>query len=103
MQRLPCRAAGGYHRVSVGDKFKDGRYRVLSKLGWGHFSTVWLCSDASTGKEVALKARACTADAALRARAGSARARAARARGWTHAPGGAERSRRRNRAALGSR
>jgi hypothetical protein len=41
----------------VGDTFKAGRYTVLSKLGWGHFSTVWLCADATTGKEVALKAR----------------------------------------------
>ena len=47
--------AGGYHRVSVGDTFKDGRYKVLTKLGWGHFSTVWLCSDASSGAHVALK------------------------------------------------
>ena len=80
--------------MSVGDKFKDGRYRVLSKLGWGHFSTVWLCSDASTGKEVALKARAAPADAALRARAGHARRRAARARvdarAWTPPSGSAK-------------
>ncbi|KAJ9064371.1 serine/threonine protein kinase, CMGC [Entomophthora muscae] len=36
---------GGYHHVQVGDLFKDGRYRVLRKLGWGHFSTVWLVFD----------------------------------------------------------
>ncbi|KNE59421.1 serine/threonine-protein kinase SRPK3 [Allomyces macrogynus ATCC 38327] len=36
---------GGYHPVNIGDKFKDGRYTVLRKLGWGHFSTVWLCRD----------------------------------------------------------
>lgn len=37
-----CR--GGYHPVVIGDVF-DGRYRVVRKLGWGHFSTVWLCRE----------------------------------------------------------
>lgn len=31
---------GGYHRVRVGETFKDGRYVCIGKLGWGHFSTV---------------------------------------------------------------
>jgi len=35
---------GGYHPVTVGEVYKS-RYRVLGKLGWGHFSTVWLCED----------------------------------------------------------
>lgn len=35
---------GGYHPVSIGDRFNH-RYIVLKKLGWGHFSTVWLCYD----------------------------------------------------------
>ncbi|KAH7512076.1 hypothetical protein FEM48_Zijuj12G0052100 [Ziziphus jujuba var. spinosa] len=30
---------GGYHAVRIGDTFKNGRYVVQSKLGWGHFST----------------------------------------------------------------
>ncbi|KAG0136953.1 kinase-like domain-containing protein [Tuber indicum] len=46
---------GGYHPVTVGEKFKDGRYEVLRKLGWGHFSTVWLSRDERTGQHVALK------------------------------------------------
>lgn len=37
-----CR--GGYHPVAIGDIF-DERYRIVRKLGWGHFSTVWLCKD----------------------------------------------------------
>lgn len=37
--------AGGYHPVSIGDRFKDGRYIIVRKLGWGHFSTVWLARD----------------------------------------------------------
>ena len=46
---------GGYHPVQVGDRFKEGRYQVLRKLGWGHFSTVWLGRDDLTGTLVALK------------------------------------------------
>lgn len=36
---------GGYHAVQIGDTFKNGCYVVQSKLGWGHFSTVWLAWD----------------------------------------------------------
>ncbi|KAF2453390.1 kinase-like domain-containing protein [Lineolata rhizophorae] len=46
---------GGYHPVSVGEQYKDGKYTVVRKLGWGHFSTVWLSKDNTTGKHVALK------------------------------------------------
>ncbi|KAI0886397.1 kinase-like domain-containing protein [Annulohypoxylon maeteangense] len=46
---------GGYHPVQIGEKFKDGKYTVVRKLGWGHFSTVWLSRDNTNGKHVALK------------------------------------------------
>jgi hypothetical protein len=36
---------GGYHPVSIGDTFNHDRYIVVRKLGWGHFSTVWLAKD----------------------------------------------------------
>jgi serine/threonine protein kinase len=36
---------GGYHPVQIGDSFNNARYLIHSKLGWGHFSTVWLASD----------------------------------------------------------
>ncbi|CAA6662793.1 unnamed protein product [Spirodela intermedia] len=45
---------GGYHTVRVGDAFKQGAYVVQSKLGWGHFSTVWLAWTLYT-RYVALK------------------------------------------------
>eukprot|EP01063_Lacrimia_lanifica_P010537 TRINITY_DN17277_c0_g1_i1.p1 TRINITY_DN17277_c0_g1~~TRINITY_DN17277_c0_g1_i1.p1 ORF type:complete len:1165 (+),score=235.74 TRINITY_DN17277_c0_g1_i1:170-3664(+) len=45
---------GGYHRVTLGDVY-DGRYEVLTKLGWGQFSTVWLAHDRVDGVAVALK------------------------------------------------
>jgi len=55
--------SGGYLPVKLRDSFKDGRYVVIRKLGygfpapliaslldhssssWGHFSTVWLVND----------------------------------------------------------
>ena len=46
---------GGYHPVQVGETYKDGKYIVVRKLGWGHFSTVWLSRDTESGRHVALK------------------------------------------------
>ncbi|KAK6144283.1 hypothetical protein DH2020_021103 [Rehmannia glutinosa] len=46
---------GGYHAVRIGDTFKHGGYVVQSKLGWGHFSTVWLAWDTQKSVYVALK------------------------------------------------
>lgn len=45
---------GGYHPVKIGDLFHN-RYHVVRKLGWGHFSTVWLCWDLTDKTFVALK------------------------------------------------
>ncbi|KAG8226341.1 hypothetical protein J437_LFUL014584 [Ladona fulva] len=45
---------GGYHPVKIGDFFQN-RYRVVRKLGWGIFSTVWLCWDLVDKRFVALK------------------------------------------------
>ncbi|CDZ96412.1 srsf protein kinase 2 [Phaffia rhodozyma] len=46
---------GGYHPVRIGDLYKDGRYVIIRKLGWGHFSTVWLARDNIAQRHVALK------------------------------------------------
>ena len=46
---------GGYHPVYVGETYNNGKYVVVRKLGWGHFSTVWLSRDTATSKHVALK------------------------------------------------
>jgi serine/threonine protein kinase len=40
--------------VKIGDLYNQ-RYHVLRKLGWGHFSTVWLCWDFKAVRFVALK------------------------------------------------
>ncbi|KAF8350191.1 kinase-like domain-containing protein [Amanita rubescens] len=47
--------AGGYLPIKLNDTFKNDRYRVVRKLGWGHFSTVWLVKDAQTERHSALK------------------------------------------------
>lgn len=35
---------GGFHPVYIGDIF-NGRYKVLNKIGYGLYSTVWLVKD----------------------------------------------------------
>ncbi|KAL1859077.1 hypothetical protein VTK73DRAFT_7596 [Phialemonium thermophilum] len=45
---------GGYHPVNIGDTFRD-RYRVVDKLGFGGYSTVWLVRDTVLGRYSALK------------------------------------------------
>jgi len=56
---------GGYHPVYIGYKFYQliiilreviiDRYVVIEKVGWGHFSTVWLAKDFKYNTFVALK------------------------------------------------
>ncbi|XP_005103669.1 SRSF protein kinase 3 isoform X2 [Aplysia californica] len=45
---------GGYHPVKIGDLL-NSRYHTVRKLGWGHFSTVWLSWDLECKRFVALK------------------------------------------------
>ncbi|GLH14737.1 Serine/threonine-protein kinase minibrain, partial [Gryllus bimaculatus] len=45
---------GGYCHIRIGDILND-RYIVIRKLGWGHFSTVWLCYDKKDKRYVAMK------------------------------------------------
>ncbi|KAK4247353.1 kinase-like domain-containing protein [Corynascus novoguineensis] len=47
--------SGGYHPVHLHDHFKDGRYEILNKLGFGSFSTVWLAKDHVTQRHVSIK------------------------------------------------
>lgn len=51
---MPDYKIGGYHPVHVGEVLLD-RYVIIQKLGWGHFSTVWLTKDLKYNSYVALK------------------------------------------------
>ncbi|KAL9657319.1 hypothetical protein ABK040_011539 [Willaertia magna] len=35
---------GGYHPIEINDILND-KFIIVSKLGWGYYSTVWLCFD----------------------------------------------------------
>ncbi|KAK5064424.1 hypothetical protein LTR84_000257 [Exophiala bonariae] len=45
----------GYHPVTIGDTFSNGRYSVVHKLGKGSNGTVWLVRDAQVDRLMALK------------------------------------------------
>ena len=47
--------AGGYHPVQINDEYSQGRYRIVHKLDWGSYSTVWLTRDLQLNRYVALK------------------------------------------------
>ena len=51
---MPDYKIGGYHPVHVGEILLD-RYVIIQKLGWGHFSTVWLTKDLKHNSYVAMK------------------------------------------------
>ena len=61
VEELEGYSPGGYHPVRIGDKYCQSRYRILHKLGYGSFSTVWLARDSLAGRYVSLKIN--TADA----------------------------------------
>ncbi|KAJ5084579.1 kinase-like protein [Penicillium alfredii] len=52
---------GGYHPIQIGDDLDDGQYRLVDKLGYGGYSTLWLARDLRRARYVAVKA--ITADA----------------------------------------
>lgn len=46
---------GGYHPCFIGETYKNKKYTLVRKLGWGHFSTVWLARDNDKQLHVAMK------------------------------------------------
>lgn len=46
---------GGYHTCFIGESYKNNKYTLVRKLGWGHFSTVWLARDNDKQCHVAMK------------------------------------------------
>ncbi|PLB46176.1 kinase-like protein [Aspergillus steynii IBT 23096] len=54
VERLEGYQPGGYHPIEIGDVLQT-RYRVVHKLGFGTYSTTWLCRDDQHEKYVAVK------------------------------------------------
>ncbi|KAI3338693.1 kinase-like domain-containing protein [Ustulina deusta] len=46
---------GGYHPIHLGDQLRDGRYKILHKVGWGGYSTTWAARDREQQRYVAVK------------------------------------------------
>ncbi|GJJ11463.1 hypothetical protein Clacol_005696 [Clathrus columnatus] len=46
---------GGFHPVHLNDTFKNGQYRVIHKLGYGTYGTVWLVHDTILKRYASLK------------------------------------------------
>ncbi|KAK9366826.1 protein kinase [Lipomyces kononenkoae] len=53
-ETLPFYEDDQYYPVRIGEVFKS-RYQVVGKLGYGAYSTAWLCRDLSEHKYAALK------------------------------------------------
>ncbi|GKZ37239.1 hypothetical protein AbraIFM66950_008696 [Aspergillus brasiliensis] len=55
VEDLSLYCPGGYHPLQVGDELNEGRYRLVHKLGYGGYSTIWLARDLRMSKYVAVK------------------------------------------------
>ncbi|KAF6830760.1 protein kinase [Colletotrichum musicola] len=60
VERLEMYEPGGYHPVMV-DDLLGSRYRIVDKLGYGGYSTVWLAHDDRLARYVAIKVNVCDA------------------------------------------
>lgn len=54
VERLEEYEPGGYHPVAI-DDLLHSRYRVIDKLGYGGYSTIWLARDEKVNRFVAVK------------------------------------------------
>ena len=61
VEKVEGYSAGGYHPVQLGDEYCQGRYRILNKLGYDSFSTVWLARNSIAHQYVSLKINAAKA------------------------------------------
>ncbi|RMX98209.1 hypothetical protein D0868_10218 [Hortaea werneckii] len=53
-ERLPWYRADQFYPVDIGETF-NSRYKVVGKLGYGAYSTVWLCRDLKASDFVSVK------------------------------------------------
>ncbi|KAF8075210.1 kinase-like domain-containing protein [Lyophyllum atratum] len=65
LERVSSYCKGGYHSVNMGDIFNN-RYRVVGKLGYGAYGTVWLVEDMPLKRFASLKVLAAYASTASR-------------------------------------
>ncbi|KAL9098137.1 MAG: hypothetical protein Q9163_006147 [Psora crenata] len=61
VEHLEAYRSGGYHPIELGDELCQGRYRIVHKLGYGSFATVWLARDSTADRYVSLKVIAANA------------------------------------------
>lgn len=54
VERLELYQPGGYHPVAINDLLHN-RYRIVDKLGFGGYSTIWLARDEIDDRYVAVK------------------------------------------------
>lgn len=54
VERLEMYEPGGYHPVMIDDLLHN-RYRIVDKLGYGGYSTIWLARDETVKRYVAVK------------------------------------------------
>lgn len=54
VERLDLYEPGGYHPVAIDDLLHN-RYRIVDKLGFGGYSTIWLARDEMEKRYVAVK------------------------------------------------
>lgn len=54
VERLELYKPGGYHPVMI-DNLLHNRYRIVDKLGFGGYSTIWLTRDETAKRYVAVK------------------------------------------------
>ena len=55
VEELELYQVGGYHPIHIGDELHGGRYRIVHKLGYGSYATVWLVRDQLKNRYSALK------------------------------------------------
>lgn len=55
VENLEGYVPGGFHPTAIKDTFCDGRYKIVHKLGFGGYSTIWLARDQIRQRFVSLK------------------------------------------------
>jgi serine/threonine-protein kinase SRPK3 len=61
VEPIECYRKGGFHPIHIDDVLQN-RYRIVNKLGYGAYGTIWLVEDLDSGRCAALKVLAAEAD-----------------------------------------